>query len=515
MNSKSAVLCSFGGDTYHLPSDSVEACVTSHVEGADIIRICVQPSKDGIPIIYSHSDISATTEGKGKVNDLTWGELYKLDAGYKFRMGKDFPWRKWMIEGRRYPKRHHHLTRFESLVNALENDVSYALQFSETSPDNPTWKPLVVKCLNILDRVGAERVILCSNNASHLDLIRKISNEKLPLGLVIDSEGSSERLTKKDKPDYVFLPWKTFNELEGEIRETIANECRLIASVPVDVDEETIARIMDVAYGVESQSIMKLSLLVRGSRIRFLDEFNGKNINRDNWVVGVSSGYTGFTKSAFHTIDDRGKCEVKIFQNDALIIEVDEGYQYASAAAVTRFSVGGDFSVEFSSTYENPQRATELVMCALNSTVFPIYHREGEITHVRVEDEHPAFDAHGLCPYVSVEREEADGTRIMHNASFSEFINLRQTNFYRHDVGAGDSKIVELRMARRGRFFTGHYKDEKNPEWIGLGYVENNSMNDRVYLRLSGKHYPKRQAPDPLPWNRFSSKRFCIKQPRS
>lgn len=291
-------------------------------------------------------------------------------------------------------------------------------------------------------------------------------------------------------------------------------KCRLIAHLPPNIDGPTASAASEVAYGLESQSIMNLAPQILGSRFRFLEEFKGKWINRDHWVAGVSSGYTNLHRAAFRAIDDRGRCEVKVYQDDALIIEVSQGYQYASGAVVSVFSVGGNFSVEVAFRYENSQNATEMVMCALNSTVYPIYHREGEIRHVSVEDEHPAFDAHGLCPYVSIEREEADGNRIMHNQSFSELFNLRQTNFYRHDVGAGDSKDVELRMGRRGRFFTGHYKDEKNPDWVGLGYVENNSMNDRVFFRLSGKHYPKSTAPDPLPFNRFTFKRFCIRQPR-
>jgi glycerophosphoryl diester phosphodiesterase len=52
----------------------------------------VQLSRDGVPVLYRSSDLSALTNSEGKVSSLTAAELAKVDAGWKW--GDDsHPWR--------------------------------------------------------------------------------------------------------------------------------------------------------------------------------------------------------------------------------------------------------------------------------------------------------------------------------------------------------------------------------------------------------------------------------------
>ena len=59
--------------------------------------------------------------------------------------------------------------------------------------------------------------------------------------------------------------------------------------------------------------------------------------------------------------------------------------------------------------------------------------------------------------------------------------------------------VVVARQAASGTFSV-HKVDfyENNDDWIGVGTLENASLNNRVYLRLAAKHYPKGGAPVPL-----------------
>lgn len=66
-----------------------------HEHNVDALEIDLQLTKDNIPIIIHDSTIDRTTNGKGKVRDLTFDELQSFDAGYNFTVdnGKTFPFR--------------------------------------------------------------------------------------------------------------------------------------------------------------------------------------------------------------------------------------------------------------------------------------------------------------------------------------------------------------------------------------------------------------------------------------
>lgn len=52
--------------------------------GAHVAEIDARTTKDGILICMHDDNVGSTTDGKGKVADLTWAELKRLDAGSKF-----------------------------------------------------------------------------------------------------------------------------------------------------------------------------------------------------------------------------------------------------------------------------------------------------------------------------------------------------------------------------------------------------------------------------------------------
>jgi hypothetical protein len=482
--------------------------VSAFTEGADVIRVRLQPTREGIPIAYPHADLSATTDGKGPIAGLALSDLQLLDAGYSFKLGKDTPWRKWIIdENPPHAKRHHQLSTLDELIDALGDSVTWALDFSNVSVTSELWQPFVERSIHEVQPSGAA-LILCSDEPAAFDFFERYHTAQIQVGLIL-AENSDGTASTIPLPDYVFISAEELLNPDPHMQWD-PEKTRYVARLQPTADELTIRRAAERSWGIESSSVLNLAAQLGRWQLRFEDNFSGQEIDRRKWVAGISSGYPAMPRAMLGAIEDRSEFQARVTQNNGLIIEVDEGYQYASAAAVTRFSVSNPFVAETTFTYEHPERATEMVMCALASSVFEQHHREGRVMHPRFDDEHPAFDAHGLCPFVAVEREEADGSRIMHNASFSELLNLRVTNYYRQDVGAPESHDVQLRMARRGRYFTGHYKDELNSQWVGLGFVENSSLPSRVYFRLSAKHYPKSDAPDPLPWNRVTFHRFAI-----
>lgn len=61
----------------------------------DMIELDVNSTKDGVIVVIHDKTVDRTTNGTGKVLDLTLNEIKKLDAGYRFTLdgGKTFPFR--------------------------------------------------------------------------------------------------------------------------------------------------------------------------------------------------------------------------------------------------------------------------------------------------------------------------------------------------------------------------------------------------------------------------------------
>lgn len=52
--------------------------------GADMLEMDVQSTKDGEVVVIHDDTVDRTTDGRGRVEELTWPEIRELDAGYRF-----------------------------------------------------------------------------------------------------------------------------------------------------------------------------------------------------------------------------------------------------------------------------------------------------------------------------------------------------------------------------------------------------------------------------------------------
>ncbi|WP_245189716.1 glycerophosphodiester phosphodiesterase [Lunatimonas salinarum] len=74
-------LCAHRGAMSTFPENTLPAFQEALRLGAEMIEFDVQLSKDGALVIMHDADVSRTTNGKGKVADLTLDQIRKLDAG--------------------------------------------------------------------------------------------------------------------------------------------------------------------------------------------------------------------------------------------------------------------------------------------------------------------------------------------------------------------------------------------------------------------------------------------------
>ncbi|VTR91272.1 glycerophosphoryl diester phosphodiesterase : Glycerophosphoryl diester phosphodiesterase OS=Singulisphaera acidiphila (strain ATCC BAA-1392 / DSM 18658 / VKM B-2454 / MOB10) GN=Sinac_4751 PE=4 SV=1: GDPD: GDPD [Gemmata massiliana] len=81
------VACHRGANRY-APENTLAAIKTAVALGADFVEIDIRTTKDGKFVLMHDSTVNRTTNGTGKVSDLTLEEVQKLDAGSWF--GKPF-----------------------------------------------------------------------------------------------------------------------------------------------------------------------------------------------------------------------------------------------------------------------------------------------------------------------------------------------------------------------------------------------------------------------------------------
>ncbi|MEZ6048790.1 MAG: glycerophosphodiester phosphodiesterase family protein [Planctomycetaceae bacterium] len=70
---------------YHVsaPENTIPAIEAAIQIGCDFVELDVRTSKDGKLIIMHDSSVDRTTDGQGKIDQLTFSEIKKLDAGIK------------------------------------------------------------------------------------------------------------------------------------------------------------------------------------------------------------------------------------------------------------------------------------------------------------------------------------------------------------------------------------------------------------------------------------------------
>jgi glycerophosphoryl diester phosphodiesterase len=87
------------GGTADAPENTIEAIRQAVAHRADVMWLTVQLSKDGVPVLYRPTDLSALTDASGPVADKTAAELARVNAGWMFKQpgatGEDeYPYRR-------------------------------------------------------------------------------------------------------------------------------------------------------------------------------------------------------------------------------------------------------------------------------------------------------------------------------------------------------------------------------------------------------------------------------------
>lgn len=77
------ILAHQGGDG-EFPSNTLFAFQSATDLGVDVLELDIHSSADDVLVVIHDDTVDRTTDGTGRVNDMTFAELQALDAGYNF-----------------------------------------------------------------------------------------------------------------------------------------------------------------------------------------------------------------------------------------------------------------------------------------------------------------------------------------------------------------------------------------------------------------------------------------------
>jgi glycerophosphoryl diester phosphodiesterase len=141
------------------PENTAYAFMQAKASGVDVLEMDVRSTAEGVPVVMHDATVDRTTNGTGRVADMTLRALKELDAGYRWSPdgGKSFPVR---AKGITVPT-------VEEVFNALP-DMRFVI---EPKPD--ARSPVEPLCRAIREHGMSERVIVGSFNQSILDEFRQ------------------------------------------------------------------------------------------------------------------------------------------------------------------------------------------------------------------------------------------------------------------------------------------------------------------------------------------------------
>lgn len=145
------------------PENTLYAFENAVELGVDVLEMDVRSTRDGVIVVMHDPAVDRTTNGTGLVQEYSFAELQKLDAGYKWAAD----------EGNTYPYRSQGITvpRLEDVLAAFP-DVLMNIEIKQSQPS--IVQPL---CKMIRDHGMTERVLIASFDMDTLHEFRTVCPE--------------------------------------------------------------------------------------------------------------------------------------------------------------------------------------------------------------------------------------------------------------------------------------------------------------------------------------------------
>jgi glycerophosphoryl diester phosphodiesterase len=160
------VVIAHRGASFYAPENTLPAFELAYQQGAQAVELDVKLSQDGCIIAMHDASVDRTTNGVGRVSDLRWEEMQRMDAG---------AWK-----GDRYQD-----TPIPLLITLLEALADRLLFNIELTNYTTPFDDLPIVVVELIVQMGLEhRVLLSSFNPWSLLRARHRAPE-IPLGLLV------------------------------------------------------------------------------------------------------------------------------------------------------------------------------------------------------------------------------------------------------------------------------------------------------------------------------------------
>jgi glycerophosphoryl diester phosphodiesterase len=184
------------GDSAHRPENTLASFASALEAGADLIELDVQLTRDAHLVVIHDATLDRTTNGRGRIADLTLAEVRAVSAGYPERFGAAYA-------GERVPV----------LAEVLAFLKGRAKVMVEIKPDSVTHaedagvEALTVEALRRADM--ASEAVLLSFSLPALDRCRRLAPEvrRAPLFHQASPEEMAQAARRLDTP--LVLPHKS------------------------------------------------------------------------------------------------------------------------------------------------------------------------------------------------------------------------------------------------------------------------------------------------------------------
>lgn len=529
----------------HAPANSRVACTSAYVAGAGVLRLPVRLTKDIRAVVAEHDEMAPMTGEPGTISQMTLAELRDLNcaATFKDASGQAFKAPAMKIE------------TFGFLLDVIPFQPWILVELKSES-DAARRSALVQQVVGAAKNRGlAERMIVYSSDPDTLRAVRSASPRTLIASYAPDAP-SIERLNAGTDVEADAFVLRLSAVLDGSgsnpkltsLGSTVVSlvgkgKLRLGAILIDDgaaVDPRTYALLSDsrAFWALVTDSIIAAAPAFRPGWQSVNEHWgqsalNHEDVNADLWHLG----YAKYNPEHYcHVYPDNGiHIDIKPFAGEvtysltgdsvrdtlqsllARTWESNRDWPFYSGGGVG-FALGieGDFSAEVDVQSDKAQQATTVEMAAVN--VDPGTHRKPWIQDSNGEwqpnvpasfrDKHTFFDPHGAPPFCGVEHDEDDGWRINWNTGTDY-----DSNQYGKPWGDGNLLTGRMRLDRRGEWFAAYFRPTYKTgvrDWVCIGVARNQSLNPRIYLRLSGKRWRQEDPENPSKWMPVTPNHFVF-----
>jgi glycerophosphoryl diester phosphodiesterase len=145
------------------PEETLAAYRDAADTGVDVLEMDLHATSDGVVVCMHDATVDRTTDGSGRIRDITFEQLRGLDAGYWFTTDG----------GQSYPYRGHGIT-VPALEEVLETftDFYFVTEIKQSSPS------IVDAVLDVFERTGtADRVVIAATDDNVVEEVREKNPE--------------------------------------------------------------------------------------------------------------------------------------------------------------------------------------------------------------------------------------------------------------------------------------------------------------------------------------------------